>query len=698
MKMHPASFNDPIIYQPEPITLFLPVIEESLSSAGIKSSRDEIIQRFMAGVPRLAVVYGSRDHPAQTNDEMLARMAIRAIWGEGAIPFELIQSAICDGIAQGHEGMRHSLLSRNLTTASLVGQIEAHGYQGALVITSCDKRPVGELAALMEVDIYRQKRGLKPFFAAFLPSNVMPEGSLPEKVWQELIEVQKTLPDKGLREEISSLLKQRLKCNTYAMFKKLLDSLWNYHGLPEEKRDYLEAEIAKATCPSGGTCAFLGTGNTDKIILAALGLVPRGLEFLPEPATPEQIHKAVASLMEHLRRGDEVYSISSLVRANLENAMVAWATSGGSMNWALHFPYIAAHAGIKVSASYLARLSRGAPHILEIDPAQDKSFFTLAERSAQGNLSGIDTLMKVLYDKGLVKDAPTMSGNWRERVLQARGGDGYLVHTRPLKKQSGVMELKGNLCQSALLKWTGLENGQWGGRWAYYAVFYLGEKEAQEDLFHGGRVLNRLKTTLSKEGLLASFQLNFPEEIGPLEHLRILERDEVFDWMVENRYLRVLIVIAGEGPRASGMPEMYYPSEYLNRDPRLRFITALLTDGRYSGATYGLCIGHCSPEAYGGGGIGAIETGDLIGIDFQRGRMDLLEKEATFREAQDRSLQWIKMNVQKLLNRPVLQERIREIKKRQALIPSSVRVLLDHLAPATEGAVFKGMENEGNSG
>ena len=89
-----------------------------------------------------------------------------------------------------------------------------------------------------------------------------------------------------------------------------------------------------------------------------------------------------------------------------------------------------------------------------------------------------------------------------------------------------------------------------------------------------------------------------------------------------------MVVIAGEGPKANGIPEMFYPSEYLNRDPVLRHVGALITDGRYSGATYGPCIGHASPEALEGGLIGAIRTGDLVFMDMRAGRIDVLDAAA----------------------------------------------------------------------
>jgi dihydroxyacid dehydratase/phosphogluconate dehydratase len=149
-----------------------------------------------------------------------------------------------------------------------------------------------------------------------------------------------------------------------------------------------------------------------------------------------------------------------------------------------------------------------------------------------------------------------------------------------------------------------------------------------------------------------------------------------------------MVVIAGEGPRANGIPEMYYPSEYLNRDPLLRWITALITDGRYSGATYGPCIGHASPEALAGGLIGAIATGDAIYLDFHRGRIDLLDKARSLGGPAPRRA---RLGAREIRTRPVLAERVRALAERRREIPPSIRALLDGLSSSMEGCVPIGM-------
>jgi hypothetical protein len=132
------------------------------------------------------------------------------------------------------------------------------------------------------------------------------------------------------------------------------------------------------------------------------------------------------------------------------------------------------------------------------------------------------------------------------------------------------------------------------------------------------------------------------------------------------------------------MPEMFYPSEYLNRDLFLRHITILFTDGRYSGVTYGPCIGHCSPEAFEGGGIGAIETGDWIYLNFDRGEVNLLNR-GRLLKMKEIGYPFILMREKGIFSRPWIKRRIREIgEKRKDLTPWA-RGFLDSLLSTEEG-------------
>ena len=685
MRMHDASLGDPVIEQPEPITLFLPILEASLRRAGIAAGRDEMIGRFMAGEPRVVIVGGARDHPAQIDDDDVSRRAVAALWRQGALPFETTEPAVCDGIAQGHYGMTFSLISRNLTTANLVAQLEAHVYDAALLLDSCDKRPIGDLAAVIEVDLYRRRRGRKPFYACFIPAHVMPERHLPKEVEQGLRAL-KGKAGAGYDEEIDALLQHRLKCNTYAMFKKLLDGLEQKGVLPGAERDRLLVEIAKLTCEAGGTCAFIGTGNTDKVVLHALGFVPRAADLMTRPAGDEIVAASVQALLEAQRGGHEERSASRLARANLKNALRAWSAVGGSMNWLLHFPYVAAYLGLKLTPRDVADLSDETPFLIDISPVKDKSFFTLAVEKQAGTHSGLDSAARHLLAAGLFEDAPTLEGRWSERLKDAKDPNDRILYKTALRPTSGIIEVKGNFTDSAVFKRAGLspEALESFDRKVYAVVFYLGEAEAQQDLLRG-RALERLHGTLSPDVIRRLARVNFGDAARALDGAD----DDVLERAVREKLIRALIVIAGEGPKADGIPEMFYPSEYLNRDPVLRHVTAMITDGRYSGATYGPCIGHASPEAYEGGGIGALRTGDLVYMDTRARRIDVLDAERSFR---DGGFEPVALGRGALLGRPEMQERIAWMKKRRADIPASIRLLLDGTTTCMEGVTPVGLE------
>lgn len=686
MRMHDPSFGDPVIEQPEPITLFLPILEASLRRAGIQAGRDELIRRFMTGEPRIVIVGGARDHPAQIDDDDVSRRAVAALWNQGALPFETTEPAVCDGIAQGHYGMTFSLISRNLTAANLVAQIEAHVYDGALLLDSCDKRPVGDLAAVIEVDTYRRRRGKRPFYACFIPAHVMPERHLSPDVADGIRALRGTA-GAAYDEEIDALLLHRLKCNTYSMFKKLLDGLEDKGALPAASRDRFLAEIAKMTCEAGGTCAFIGTGNTDKVVLHALGLVPRSADLLTKAAGDEVVGHAAEVLLDAIRNRREERSASALARANLGNALRVWSAVGGSMNWLLHFPYVAAYLGIRLTPTAIADLSDQTPFLIDINPAKDKSFFTLAVEKQAGAHSGLDSTAKHLLATGLLEDAPTLEGPWSERLADARDANDRILYKTALRPTSGIAEVRGNFTESAVFKRGGMspEVIAQFDRKVFVVVFYLGESEAQSDLLRG-RVLPRLQGTLSAADVRRLACANFGDAAGVLDGVA---DTAVLDHAALEKLLRVLVVIAGEGPKANGIPEMFYPSEYLNRDPVMRHVAALITDGRYSGATYGPCIGHASPEAFEGGGIGALRTGDLVYMDTSARRIDVLDKARSFPNG---SFEPVGLELRELGSRPEVAERLAWMRRRRRDIPATIRLLLDGTTTCREGITPQGLE------
>ena len=179
--MHSNKFRDPLISRAQPVTIITPVVDETLRIAGVPAVREQILDRFMNGQPRIAVVHGGEDHPPNVGSRETIRRIIRQIWANDAIPFEVSQSSPCEELSQGLEGMNYGLLSRNFWTASLASLMEAHGYDGAIVLGACDKMMVGSLRALIEADLARQRRRARPVFAMLIPSLIGRENHLTDE-------------------------------------------------------------------------------------------------------------------------------------------------------------------------------------------------------------------------------------------------------------------------------------------------------------------------------------------------------------------------------------------------------------------------------------------------------------------------------------------------------------------------------------
>lgn len=682
-KMHRAAAGDPIIRQPEGVVLSLPILESGLRRSGVPADRKALIERFMGGAPRVAIVCGSPDHPAQIYDRDVSAAAVRSVWRRGGLPFLHVQPAICDGIAQGHQGMRYSLLLRNLTTASLCATMEGHGYHAALVLDSCDKRPAANVAALCQLDIQRQKDGRGPLFAVFLPAPVMREVRVPADTRKIVDRAFRALPKEG-SSELEDLLRRPLKCNTYAMWKKFVDRWLEAGKLAQRHRDGILARIAECTCVAGGICAFYGTGNTSRMMLAALGVVPRGMDLLAGPAKPGLADHSVGCLMRLVRRKEQSHSVSAIVRANLGNAARVWAATGGSTNWVLHLAYVAGAVGRRMPPEELARISARTPHIMRLDPSRGLSMYSLARELAKTDGGAIERIVQWLAREGTVEaEAPTVDKAWKGRTAGVPAEWGRIIAPprRPWRSSSGIVHLTGNLFASAVVKLTGMTDEQLRifDRKAYLVVFYLGEDEALPDLFRGAPVLERLFKKVTRRALLRAMMINASAKEPPAP--KGASKDRMWSSMLDHDLLRVMVVIGGEGPAAAGMPEMYYPSEYLARDPKLSTMTALCTDGRYSGATYGPCIGHAVPEAYRGGLIGGLRTGDTVYLDLTGGKMDLLATAGTAGSAVAGSAE--------LKKRSVSRSRMRKMEARRMNILPSVRPLLEVVDSARNGVCFR---------
>ena len=337
-------------------------------------------------------------------------------------------------------------------------------------------------------------------------------------------------------------------------------------------------------CPSCGACSFIGTASTMQIMAEALGLALPGSALLPA-TSPDLLdyarragRQAVTLARQGLRPGDIVTMDS------FENAILVHAAISGSTNALLHLPAIAHEFGISIDGDTFDRLHRGAKYLLDVRPAGrwPAEFFYYA--------GGVPAVMEEIRDV-LHLDAMTITGKTLgENLVELRengfydrcqhrldaANEKYGIHVTkqdiirpasdPIGTDGSIAILKGNLApEGAVIKHTA----------------------CPKEMF---RAVLRARPFDSEEACLDA-----------VLHHKVQKGDAVF--------------IRYEGPRGSGMPEMFYTSEAISSDKELGRAIALITDGRFSGASTGPVIGHCSPEAQTGGPIALVEEGDLIEID-----------------------------------------------------------------------------------
>jgi dihydroxy-acid dehydratase len=227
---------------------------------------------------------------------------------------------------------------------------------------------------------------------------------------------------------------------------------------------------------------------------------------------------------------------------------------------------------------------------------------------------------------------------WRQRLadtthLSASGvTDNPIILSEPRRPFSGVDVLRGNFFESAVVKISGMTSEQLAhfDEQVGVVLFFENEEQANAGLLDV-HVLDRLKAhpALTREKLLAMATHNRHENENHPQPatLQALDRQPLFDRMVKEGLLKVVMVISGQGPEAFGMPEMFTPMQHINANRELRKLTVLISDGRYSGTSYGAAVGHVTPEALNGGLIGLLETGDLLHVQLTGRRIDLLDPE-----------------------------------------------------------------------
>ncbi len=439
----------------------------------------------------------------------------------GGIPFEFGVIGICDGIAMGHKGMSYALPSRELIADSIEAMVEAHQFDGLVVVGSCDKIIPGMLMAILRLNI---------------PAIAVTGGPMiPEKVGNQYVSIKDAFEAAGL-------------------FKA-------------KEIDERELKLYEDFCaPYCGSCQGLFTANTMQILTEVMGLSLPYTSTSPCGSSRKlRIAKeAGRRIVELVREGIKPLDIVN--ERSFENAITMDMIIGGSTNTVLHIPAIAKEAEIRIDLDLFDEISRKTPHLVALDPASKDMIIHLDESG------GVPMIVKKA--KELFHNEMTVSGKRLYEIAEeavVRGRDIIRDPANPIHKEGGIAILKGNIAEKgAVIKTAAVDKDM--------MIF-----EGEAKVFDSEQ--EALKSILDGE---------------------IQEGD--------------VVVIRYMGPKAAGMPEMLLPTAAIAGMGLKR--VALITDGRFSGATRGPAIGHVSPEALSGGNIALIEDGDVISINIPERRLD----------------------------------------------------------------------------
>lgn len=601
-------------------------------------SLDEIVDRLATNRPRVAIIQGSADHPAHMFDYEHALRAAARIWQNGGVPFTFGIPVICDGTAQSNIGQSYSLASRNHTAMAVNINFEGHSYHAAYVLSGCDKTPTGILSGLAAADRARREpeRGTAPVWAVFVPAHVLKGGTIPKRTRKELQAIQDAAVAAGnqqLADDIEENCHYILQCSSTEAFLGLFMRAVEQKLIDQPTSDRLLNELAAATCDDkGGICAFNGTGNSSRTLVSALGFVPAESELLTEEPGTSVVDNNVDLLFRMFNK--EEYSVCNILSKNYANAVRIHGATGSSSNLMLHMPCVMRHAGFDVTLFDYERVraAHAVPDVFAHSLTEGRDTFVLAQQAQQGLNHGMTSLFKVLVDLGVPMDldAPTVAGKtWGERVAAIPEAvspslpqEKSVIRIKPIRDISGTDVMRGNFFSSCTLKVAGMSTesyNRFNGR-VFLVRYYENELECNNELRS-----NSLVEILSKMPELT------PEMLAAFRKVNGAPADEDVITMVNKGTLAFAFVIAGQGPKAFGMPEMFAPSQYLRHHGVVERTSIMITDGRYSGVTKGACVGHMTPEAYEGGGIGTLKNGDLLWVRLTDKRIDMIDTEAFLR-------------------------------------------------------------------
>jgi len=464
--------------------------------------------------------------PCNINLMKQAQSVKKGVHAAGGTPREFCTITVTDGIAMGHEGMKSSLISRDVIADSTELTVRGHCYDALVGLAGCDKSLPGLMMSMVRLNV---------------PSVFIYGGSI--------------LPGRFNGKDVTVV-------DVFEGVGKYTSRKMTAHAL---KKLELKA------CPSAGACGGQFTANTMACVSEAIGLALPYSAGTPAPYTERNKYalasgKAVMNLLaKNIRPRDIV------TRKSLENAATIVAATGGSTNAGLHLPAIANEIGIKFDLMDVAKIFKRTPYLADLKPGGK---YVAKDMWLAG---GVPMLLKTLMDGGFIHgDCMTVTGKtMKENLKNVKFKINQKVmrkYDNPLSKTGGVVGLKGNLApEGGIVKIAGLKKLQFTGKARCF--------NTEEDAYKA------VKNRKYKDG--------------------------------------DIIIIRYEGPKGGpGMREMLQTTAAIYGQGKGEKV-ALITDGRFSGATRGFCIGHVGPEASVGGPIALLRNGDVIDIDAKKGTINV---------------------------------------------------------------------------